>query len=217
MINTIRKTFFLNISNGSIITVLKNRVEALRAELAGLELISLLEDSEKGIKLFYRNFGKFWCEACQHLNDSAAFTLEDQKYWALIDIEKEIEAGKSTTGMHRYNHILVDEFQDINVLDLNLLKAIANINKSNLTIVGDDDQAIYEWRGATPTFILNPDQHICPGYETHLLDVNYRSPRNVVHLSQKLIKNNHNRVEKNVKAYSNEDAEVAIINNEFSK
>ncbi len=46
--------------------------------------------------------------------------------------------------MHRYHHIIVDEFQDINVLDLDLLKAICDINKCELTIVGDDDQAIYE-------------------------------------------------------------------------
>lgn len=44
-----------------------------------------------------------------------------------------------TTGSGRYHHILVDEFQDINPLDLALLKAVAAINKAKLTIVGDDD------------------------------------------------------------------------------
>ena len=49
------------------------------------------------------------------------------------------------TGAARYNHILVDEFQDINPLDLELIKAVALRNRSTLTIVGDDDQAIFEW------------------------------------------------------------------------
>lgn len=55
----------------------------------------------------------------------------------------------------RWTHVLVDEFQDISPLDLRLVKAIAERSGAALTIVGDDDQAIYEWRGGAPTYSLN--------------------------------------------------------------
>ena len=62
-------------------------------------------------------------------------------------------------GITRYTHIMVDEFQDINPLDLELLIVATNYHSQNgppvsLTIIGDDDQAIFGWRGTTPRFIL---------------------------------------------------------------
>jgi DNA helicase-2/ATP-dependent DNA helicase PcrA len=159
----------------------------------------------------FENFFLFWSAACVRLYESAILTLEDQKYWALVELEKALQDGRFTTGAHRYHHILVDEFQDINALDLNLLKAIAKINKTELCILGDDDQAIYEWRGATPEFILKPETYLSPEYHTYTLEVNYRSPRNIVQLSQQLIQNNKRRVAKNVKAAQNLDACVEVI------
>ncbi len=55
---------------------------------------------------------------------------------------------------------MVDEFQDINPLDIALIKGIAQRHRATLTIVGDDDQAIFEWRGATPEYILHPEQYL---------------------------------------------------------
>ena len=66
-------------------------------------------------------------------------------------------------------------------------------------IVGDDDQAIFEWRGATPEYILNPKEHFGKDFRDYQLDVNYRSPKNIVNLSRKLIRHNTNRVDKTVK------------------
>ncbi len=172
--------------------------------------IEILHESDDPITAIDNHFMQFWCEACNQLYNTSFVTLEDQKYWAVIDIEEMIIQGKYTTGMHRIHHILVDEFQDINVLDLNLLKAISQLNKSELTIIGDDDQAIYEWRGASPEFILKPDIHISPGYKTHILEINYRSPRNIVEYSQRLIKHNINRVDKNVVAKSTIDADIHV-------
>jgi DNA helicase-2/ATP-dependent DNA helicase PcrA len=121
-----------------------------------------------------------------------------------------LEEGRFTTGAARYHHIFVDEFQDINPLDLALIKAIARANKAKLTIVGDDDQAIYEWRGATPEFILEPERHLGGKYETCILTTNYRSPRNIVHLSQALIAHNERRVAKEVNAAQPSEAYVEI-------
>ena len=103
------------------------------------------------------------------------------------------------TGITRYDHIFVDEFQDINPLDLALIDAIRKYHRANLVIVGDDDQAIFEWRGASPDFILNPDDYFNEStFVTKKLRTNYRSPKQIVELSQNLIKNNRNRVRKTV-------------------
>ena len=148
----------------------------------------------------YENFFKFWIESVERLAETAKFTLEDQKYQQYLFEYDNLKKRKYLTGASSTNHLLIDEFQDINPLDLNLLKCIADRNRSTITIVGDDDQAIYEWRGATPNYILDPDQYFGHAFETHVLETNYRSPRNIVDLSQKLIANNTRRVKKKVTA-----------------
>ena len=97
-------------------------VQALVKILEEMEIVDSTDRSTPAIKQVYDNFFLFWRQATLQLYRSALLTLEDQKYWALIDVESAIKGGRFTTGMHRYHHILVDEFQDINTLDLNLLK-----------------------------------------------------------------------------------------------
>jgi DNA helicase-2/ATP-dependent DNA helicase PcrA len=99
----------------------------------------------------------------------------------------------------------------VNCLDLRLLQSIAAVNKAELTVVGDDDQAIYEWRGASPEFILKPDDYVGSAFETHILSRNYRSPRNIVHLSQKLIRHNKRRVDKEIIPHSKVDAKLEVL------
>lgn len=180
-------------------------------DLDDLEIIDLDQSKPSPVGQMFENFFGFWRDAILRMFESAMLTLEDQKYWAAIDLENAVREKRFTTGIHRYHHILVDEFQDVNPLDLALLKNIALVNKGQLCIIGDDDQAIYEWRGATPQFILDPDKHIEPGYKTHILERNYRSPKNIVEISQRLIKHNHNRVGKNVQAVSTEMAQIEVI------
>lgn len=161
-------------------------------------------------KLIYDNFYKFWLEATSTLQESSTFTMEDQKYYAYLDEQQKLEEGKYLTGAARYDHILVDEFQDINPLDLALIRAIANRNKATLTIVGDDDQAIFEWRGANPTYILEPDRFFGRKFETFTLSRNYRSPRNIVTRSQMLIENNTRRVPKHIEPVVQTEATIDV-------
>ena len=143
--------------------------------------------------------------------DSDTITIEDQKYYAYIDEYQKGEKGKFLSGAARIHHVFVDEFQDINPLDMALVKAIVKRNRATITIVGDDDQAIFEWRGTTPEYILNPDKHFDSPFDTHILEVNYRSPRNIVRHSQNLIKHNTRRVDKRIRASENSgEAEIRI-------
>ncbi len=164
-------------------------------KLADLEILPPKTDPVAG---FFQSFLPFYREACELLRGSALFTLDDQKYWAWIELETQLQENRHPAGSARYHHVLVDEFQDINPLDLELLRTIQALHRSTMTIVGDDDQAIYEWRGATPTFILDPEQHFGASFQTCILERNYRSPANIVRLSQRLIAHNGRRVRKDV-------------------
>ncbi len=173
-----------------------------------LDSLQLLKNSSDPLERL-KPFVKFWAKSCDHLWSSATLTLEDQKYWALLKLQHKY-ADSYFPDPNRSHHIFVDEFQDVNPLDIALVRELVRVNRSTLTIVGDDDQAIFEWRGATPAFILDPDEHLGGDFETHTLAVNYRCPRNVVGISQELIANNTIRVPKAVSAHSSTDAEVVL-------
>jgi DNA helicase II / ATP-dependent DNA helicase PcrA len=169
----------------------------------------ILED--RRLETFIETMLPFWVEACRALIEQALFTLEDQKYVAFLDVRRQIAEGRIPAGGSRYTQVLVDEFQDINPLDLALIRQIVDLHKSDLTIVGDDDQAIFEWRGATPHYILSPEEHFKRTFTTHVLERNYRCPRNLVAASQRLIVNNKRREPKRVIAMQSSDAQVEIV------
>ena len=131
-------------------------------ELASLDVLGTKykkggqESPRTGKRELYTAFFRFWREAVEQLIASATFTFEDQKYVAYLDERKKADDGAFLSGAAGYSHILVDEFQDINPLDLALVRAIADRNRATITIAGDDDQAIFEWRGASPEYILEP-------------------------------------------------------------
>jgi len=168
------------------------------------------ESAKAGERDLFSRFYRFWLEATAHLISSDTFTLEDQKYVAYLDERQKFEEGRYLTGAARYDHMLVDEFQDINPLDLALIKAITARNRCTITIVGDDDQALFEWRGATPEYILDPARFFEFDFRTFTLDTNYRSPANIVALSQRLIAQNVRREKKNIRAHSATNATIDV-------
>ena len=98
----------------------------------------------------------------------------------------------------RFRYILVDEFQDINRVQYDVLRMLA-LPENNLFVVGDDDQAIYGFRGADPEIMFRFGKDY-PGAEQILLDVNYRSTSNIVTNSLKVIGNNEKRFDKKIQA-----------------
>ena len=165
-------------------------------------------DDRTNWRQFYSRFFAFWRDAVRRLHEELTYTFEDQKYWNFLDL---VDA-KPVPAPSRYHHVLVDEFQDINPLDLQLIDLITKTHAATLTIVGDDDQAIFEWRGASPEFILDPETYFDRSFITHTLAINYRSPRNIVEHSQKLISHNEHRVGKDVRsASSSAEATIQIV------
>ena len=96
----------------------------------------------------------------------------------------------------KYDHILIDEFQDTNDTEYKLIQLLMK-GSSCLYVVGDPDQTIYTWRGANQDIILDLDKRF-PTLETIIMDENYRSTQNILDSANKLIKYNKFRVPKNL-------------------
>ncbi len=96
----------------------------------------------------------------------------------------------------RYEHILVDEFQDTNTTQYRLLKQLAGLH-GNIFVVGDSDQSIYKWRGADFRNIQRFREQF-PEAQQVLLEQNYRSTQTILDAAKAVIKHNPNRVHKDL-------------------
>jgi DNA helicase-2/ATP-dependent DNA helicase PcrA len=90
----------------------------------------------------------------------------------------------------RYRYILVDEFQDTNHAQLELVRLVANPDAPNITVVGDDDQAIYRWRGAAAGNLL-AFRELYPGARQVVLTENHRSTQVILDAAARLISYNN--------------------------
>ena len=94
----------------------------------------------------------------------------------------------------KFAHILIDEYQDTNMVQYHLIKMLVGPER-NLCVVGDDWQSIYSWRGADFTNILHFERDF-PGAKVIKLEQNYRSTGNILAASQKIINENKTRTDK---------------------
>ena len=92
---------------------------------------------------------------------------------------------------NRWRYILVDEYQDTSVAQFLLVSLLAG-GSNNICVVGDDDQSIYRFRGATIENILSFEQHF-PGAKVIRLEQNYRSTTNILEAANRVIRNNVGR------------------------
>ena len=108
----------------------------------------------------------------------------------------------------KYQYILIDEFQDINRIQYDIIRMLAK-PRNNLFIVGDDDQSIYQFRGAKPEIMLHfPKDY--PKAEQVLLNYNYRSQAEIVKAALRLIENNKKRFPKKILSTKEAGAPVAV-------
>jgi len=109
----------------------------------------------------------------------------------LLDVEPAASRLRSL-----FQHVLVDEFQDTNKLQLKLVRGLADRAES-LTVVGDDDQAIYAWRGAEPKNLLSFHEEF-PDTRVIKLEQNYRSTGSILAAANSVISKNRQRRDKSL-------------------
>ena len=178
-----------------------------------LNEIALIKQDNINIKNYYSNsiasdtFKKLYKEYEAELETRNKLDFEDMLSltYELLSERKDI----LTAVQNRYQYILVDEFQDINFLQYNIIKLMAG-KKQNITVVGDDDQSIYRFRGARPEIMLGFERDF-RNVSKVFLDINFRSTTQIVDASTKLISFNSKRFPKTFKAKNGSGAPVSVI------
>lgn len=107
-----------------------------------------------------------------------------------------------------YKYILIDEFQDINRIQMNIIELLAS-PLNNIFVVGDDDQSIYGFRGARPEIMIEFKDYY-PGAELIVLNVNYRSTQSIINVAGRVIENNKTRLDKCAHANNDKDFQPDI-------
>ncbi len=108
----------------------------------------------------------------------------------------------------KFQYILIDEFQDINQVQYDVIRMLA-APLNNLFVVGDDDQAIYGFRGSKPGIMMEFEKEY-PGARRLLLDVNYRSDRHIVKGALRVIAHNKERYEKSIRAFRDGEKKIQV-------
>lgn len=111
----------------------------------------------------------------------------------------------------RFRYIMVDEYQDTNLAQLGMLKALTQgLERPNICAVGDDDQSIYAFRGAVAANILGFDKHF-PGARVIALTRNYRSTNNILRAANAVIGNNTQRHAKTLWSENGDGAQLRYM------
>ena len=110
---------------------------------------------------------------------------------------------------NKYEYILVDEFQDVNKLQVELIKLLLT-DKTQLFCVGDDWQSIYGFRGSNVGYIVEFEKHF-PSSKVIKLNLNYRSTQNIVGASNEVIKHNKFKIEKEILSSKISEHKIVIF------
>ena len=120
------------------------------------------------------------------LREAGAFDFDDLIYYTVRLLEEKDEVREYYNN--RYRYLLVDEYQDTSIAQFRLVSLLTGPER-NICVVGDDDQSIYRFRGATIENILNFERCF-PGAKTIRLEQNYRSTSNILNAANCVIRNN---------------------------
>lgn len=187
-ISIVKRLLAANEHGYSRILSAEKALESLEFLFRGLvpndKVASLLKDGEVG-----RQHAALFVAYKQALRDQNALD-----YGAILYFCEELLTARPRLARQLrtvYKYICVDEFQDTNLAQYQLLRALTPERDANLFIVGDDDQIIYQWNGASPTRINELERH----YDLKIVQLpeNYRCPAEVVDLANALIAHNGER------------------------
>ena len=133
-----------------------------------------------------------YAEYQRRLAESNSLDFDDLIVRTIDLLERDKETREKY--QHRFEYVLVDEYQDVNGAQYRLIALLAGYH-GNVTVVGDDDQSIYSWRGSDYRMILRFEEDF-PGAKTFKLEENYRSTARILEAANTLVANNRTRAPK---------------------
>ena len=147
---------------------------------------------------------RIYTHRCQQ---AGAMDFDDllTKTFILLNENKEVREKYQ----QRFQHLLIDEFQDTNAAQYAIVKLFAGSHR-NVCIVGDDAQSIYAFRGATIYNILSFERDY-PDVQVFKLEQNYRSTRNIVQIANEVIAANQNQIAKEIWTSNEEGVRVTLL------
>ncbi len=147
---------------------------------------------EKQTSFLGERLGNVYKEYERRLGESNSLDFDDLIVRA-IDL---LERDETTREKYqkKFEYILVDEYQDVNAAQYRLI-GILGAKRKNITVVGDDDQSIYSWRGSDYKMILRFEDDF-PGANVFKLEENYRSTQRILDAANALVANNRSRAPK---------------------
>jgi DNA helicase-2/ATP-dependent DNA helicase PcrA len=149
-----------------------------------------------------------WKDYRDQMRKENALDFDDLLYEAVLLLKKNPMIKEKYQNMFDYVHI--DEYQDTNEVQYQLSKMLVEKHK-NLCVVGDADQNIYSWRGATIKNILN-FEHDYPDATEVLLEQNYRSTKTIIAAANDVIRKNKRRKDKNLFTENADGDKMTLFN-----
>lgn len=162
--------------------------------------ISLFKTSGASIEEFEPSISKDVFIECYN---SYSTYKNDNGLWDFDDLTiKVLELFKSNEGLKKsymklFKYILVDEFQDCDELQIEFLRMMNKDRENSVFAVGDEDQCIYSFRGSKPEYMVTFNEIFSNG-KKYFLSKNYRSNKNIIEVSKKVISHNKERNEKEI-------------------
>lgn len=150
---------------------------------------------------------------CRSLNDCNAMDFDD----LIANVVYLFRRNPQVEGYYRkqFQYVLVDEYQDTNVAQFHLMKHLA-ADHGRVFAVGDDDQGIYAWRGASRDNIYNFEQSFA-GTRVFTLERNYRSRQSILDVANALIASNNRRTDKRLRPCRDGRGETVLVGYESDR
>ena len=162
-----------------------NTVSAAKNGMKGPDALR----AEAGMDIRRQKIAEVYGEYVRRMRQADAMDFDDLLLNTVLLLQREPEVLEYY--QRRLHYILVDEYQDTNMLQYRLVRLLAG-ERRNLCVVGDDDQGIYKFRGATIQNILDFEKDF-PGARVVKLEQNYRSTGNILEAANEVIRQNRGR------------------------
>ncbi|HEY8429960.1 MAG TPA: UvrD-helicase domain-containing protein, partial [Sandaracinaceae bacterium] len=180
--------------------IVAGRINRAKQEVVGPDAMEANDWFEERVREVYRVYE-------ERMRAAGALDFADLLYRLVVAVEQN-EALRVELA-RRFKHLLVDEFQDTNQVQYRLVRAIAAQHRQ-VTVVGDDDQSIYRWRGADRRNILEFKREF-PDARVVKLEQNYRSTKRILRAANAVIRHNLHREPKELWTENEEGPKIRVI------